>query len=69
LEVAELNNIIVIFPQILASLISPTNPEGCWDWWGYTSMDYATKTGLQMAGIKKMTETLHLINTVFSNTD
>ena len=28
--VAEVNNIIVVFPQIHKSILS--NPNGCWDW-------------------------------------
>jgi hypothetical protein len=32
LEVAELNDIIVLFPQAIKQAIS--NPQGCWDWWG-----------------------------------
>ena len=28
--VAEVNNIIVLYPQAAKSLIA--NPEGCWDW-------------------------------------
>jgi poly(3-hydroxybutyrate) depolymerase len=32
LEVAELNDIIVLFPQAIQQTIS--NPQGCWDWWG-----------------------------------
>lgn len=31
LEVAELNNIVLIFPQTIPIL--PGNPNGCWDWW------------------------------------
>ena len=38
LEVAELNNIIVIFPQATSTIL--TNPKGCWDWWGYTNFLY-----------------------------
>ena len=33
LEVAELNDIIVLFPQVVTSALS--NPQGCWDWWGW----------------------------------
>jgi len=40
LEVAELNDIIVLFPQIVAAYVNPTDPDGCWDWWGYSSPDY-----------------------------
>ena len=32
LEVAELNDIIVLLPQAIKQTIS--NPQGCWDWWG-----------------------------------
>jgi len=36
-EVAELNNIILIYPQATAIV---DNPLGCWDWWGYTVKFY-----------------------------
>jgi len=36
-EVAELNNIIIIYPQVIALI---DNPMGCWDWWGYTVKFY-----------------------------
>ncbi|CAF0887424.1 unnamed protein product [Rotaria sordida] len=62
LEVAELNNIIILFPQIVATHTDPSNPEGCWDWWGYGSPNYANKLGTQMAGVKKMIDSLRAIN-------
>lgn len=62
LEVAELNDIIVIFPQIVQSSYSPQNPNGCFDWWGYTSSNYANKLGSQMTGIKNMIDTIRSIN-------
>jgi len=65
LEVAELNNIIVIFPQILRSFVLPMNPMGCWDWWGYSSIYYATQNGPQMSGVKKMIDAVRMINTAF----
>jgi len=34
------------------------NPKGCWDWWGYSSIDYATRNGPQMAAVHKMVERL-----------
>ncbi|CAF1184344.1 unnamed protein product [Adineta steineri] len=64
-EVAELNNIIVIFPQILASTAFPINAMGCWDFWGYSSIYYATRSGPQISGIKKMIDTVRMINTAF----
>lgn len=52
-EVAELNNIIVIYPQATSSLL---NLFGCWDWWGYTGPYYATKLAPQMKAIKDMVD-------------
>eukprot|EP00695_Tsukubamonas_globosa_P003178 TRINITY_DN502_c0_g1_i1.p2 TRINITY_DN502_c0_g1~~TRINITY_DN502_c0_g1_i1.p2 ORF type:complete len:141 (-),score=69.32 TRINITY_DN502_c0_g1_i1:69-491(-) len=49
---AESNNIIVLYPQ--AYKMSLSNPNGCWDWWGYTNSNYAVKTGIQMDAIHKM---------------
>lgn len=67
LEVAELNNIIVLFPQVLQSTLNPQNPNGCFDWWGYGSANYANKQGPQMAGIMKMVDTVRAINTAVSS--
>lgn len=49
---AESNNIIVLYPQVQTTLIS--NPDACWDWWGYTGKNYAFKTGPQMAFVHKV---------------
>eukprot|EP01059_Diplonema_ambulator_P002337 TRINITY_DN119_c0_g1_i1.p1 TRINITY_DN119_c0_g1~~TRINITY_DN119_c0_g1_i1.p1 ORF type:complete len:321 (+),score=136.92 TRINITY_DN119_c0_g1_i1:52-1014(+) len=57
-EWAETNNIIVLYPQITPSELRPQNPEGCWDWWGYTNKHYADKTGPQMVVVQKMIEAL-----------
>ena len=38
LDVAELNNIIMLFPQIESSIFD--NPMGCFDWWSYEDRDY-----------------------------
>jgi hypothetical protein len=39
-ELADSNNIIVLYPQAQASDDGATqNPDGCWDWWGYSSTD------------------------------
>ena len=27
------------------------NPQGCWDWWGYTGQDYDLAAGKQVAGV------------------
>jgi len=50
-EWAEANNIIILYPQAHTNI---ANPQGCWDWWGYTGADYATKLGIQMATINNM---------------
>ena len=62
LEVAELNNLIIIFPQVAPTVMFPTNPMGCWDWWGYSSLYYATKSAPQMSGIRTMIDTVRSIN-------
>jgi len=45
---AEANDIIVLYPQTIASFFNPSNPNGCWDWWGYLNANYALKSGPQM---------------------
>ena len=35
-EVADLNNIIILYPQVIKTDDEGINPRGCWDWWGYT---------------------------------
>jgi len=52
-EIAEANNIIVYYPQVVNSTAYPT---GCFDWWGYTdgvasNGTYATKNGKQISAI------------------
>ena len=37
-QVADANNIIILYPQAKSSLL--TNPNGCFDWWGYTNANY-----------------------------
>lgn len=51
-EWAENNQIIVLYPQ--ASKDTFTNPNGCWDWFGYTGINYTTKLGPQMSALMKM---------------
>jgi poly(3-hydroxybutyrate) depolymerase len=48
---AEANDIVLAFPQAEKSMMAPLNPYGCWDWWGYTGDDYATRNGPQMKTI------------------
>jgi len=68
LEVAELNNLIILFPQVRPSLLFPTNPMGCWDWFGYTTKNFANKLGPQMVGVMKMIDTVKKINNAIVTT-
>lgn len=50
-EWAESNKIVVVYPQAKKSQIG--NPNGCWDWWGYSSNEYHTKNAPQMKVVMK----------------
>jgi poly(3-hydroxybutyrate) depolymerase len=52
---ADTNRLIMLYPQARNTL---ANPNSCWDWWGYDDPAYATKTGRQMAAIKRMVDRL-----------
>ncbi len=54
---ADSNNILVLYPQVNKST-TPFNPQGCWDWWGYTGGNYAYKSSPQMKAIVKMVNRL-----------
>lgn len=64
---ADTNNIIVLYPQAnamnLGTRLPRTNPNGCWDWWGYDDAAYSVKSGHQMAAVKAMVERLAGDNT------
>ena len=59
-EWAESNDIVVLYPQVARSVLAPLNPQGCWDWWGYTGANYATRDGPQLASVRHMLEALGL---------
>jgi poly(3-hydroxybutyrate) depolymerase len=48
---AEANKIVVLYPQLTTRQF---NPEGCWDWWGYSRSDYFVRSGPQMRAVKAM---------------
>lgn len=50
-EVAENNNLVILYPQAVASAV---NPMGCWDWWGYTTSSFANKNGPQIKAVNKL---------------
>lgn len=53
-EYADSNNMIMLYPQTVATTVTPFNPNGCWDWWGCGSSHYADKQGPQIAAVRGM---------------
>lgn len=53
---ADNNRIVVLYPQAVS--IPGLNPNGCWDWWGYTDRHFADQQGIQMRAIRNMIEQL-----------
>ncbi|MGK0371687.1 MAG: hypothetical protein ACJAW1_001930 [Glaciecola sp.] len=49
---------VVLYPQVKKSMFMPLNPQGCWDWWGYTDENYANKKGPQIKAIYKVMQAL-----------
>jgi predicted esterase len=59
---AEANNIVVVYPYALANQ-ALSNPNACWDWWGYTDpskneVTYTLQSGVQIAFAKAIVDTL-----------
>lgn len=57
LTAADAGDIVVLFPQVEPSF-QPLNPNGCWDWWGYSGEAYATRRGPQVMAIRAMVDDL-----------
>ena len=55
---ADSNKLVILYPQTRASNINPFNPNACWDWWGYTGADYATRNGVQIQAIAQLIQAL-----------
>ena len=55
---ADTNRLILLYPQAIARWWWVYNPRGCWDWWGYTGADYATKQAPQIRAVMAMVERL-----------
>ena len=55
---ADSNRLIVLYPQVIARYWWIYNPRGCWDWWGYTGTNYATREGTQIRAVMDMVERL-----------
>ncbi len=52
---AESNNVVVLYPSMMPSMM---NPMSCWDWFGYTGSNYATLEGVQVKAILAMVDQL-----------
>lgn len=62
-ELADSNQLIVLYPQVEPSPVYPYNPRGCWDFWGYSSVnplfpDFYAKSAVQMTAVKAMLDRL-----------
>lgn len=53
-EWAESNHVVVLYPYAKQSDAAPFNPNGCWDWWGYTNGLYGVKEGFQMRFVRDL---------------
>lgn len=60
-EWAKANRRVVLYPQAAASL---ANPQGCWDWWGFTESTWQlsplhdTREGVQVRALMSMIDRL-----------
>ena len=52
---AESNRLILLFPQVRPG---DFNPNGCWDWWGYSGPHFLEHDAPQMLGVKRMIDRL-----------
>lgn len=62
-QYADTNRLIVLYPQVRASNGIPVNPQGCWDFWGYSGdnasrPDFQTRQAPQMAAVMAMVRRL-----------
>lgn len=60
---AEANDLIMLYPQVQPSNGAPLNPEGCWDFWGYSSPsaaqpDFYSRKAPQISAVYRMIERL-----------
>jgi len=59
---ADTNRIILLYPQVDRSpsvgnipLTAQINPNGCWDWWGYSQpFGFQLRHGLQIDTVRQM---------------
>ncbi|WP_416305297.1 polyhydroxybutyrate depolymerase [Neptunicella sp. SCSIO 80796] len=55
---ANQHNTVILYPQTKKSTLMPLNPQACWDWWGYTDENYATRKGQQIQAVNNMVNAL-----------
>ncbi len=62
---ADSNRLLILYPQTTprygpawGSTTWISNPFACWDWWGYSGPDYATRDGRQIKAVRTMLERL-----------
>jgi len=62
---AEANDIVVLYPQAAPLVrrvagfgVAWPNPQGCWDWWGFTGPNFARRDGPQIAAVTAMIDRL-----------
>lgn len=48
---ADTNRLVVLFPQTVATA---SNPQGCWDWWGYSGHNFLTRDAPQIRAVAAM---------------
>ncbi|NJM35291.1 MAG: hypothetical protein HC850_11920 [Rhodomicrobium sp.] len=46
---------MLLFPQVEPTTL---NPNGCWDWWGYTGPQFLERDAPQMVAVKRMLDRL-----------
>ncbi len=54
-RLADTNRLVVLYPQTVAT---GSNPQGCWDWWGYTGGDFLTREAPQIRAVAAMLDRL-----------
>lgn len=57
-EWADSNDIVVLYPQTEKSAMVPFNPNGCWDWWGYTDSNYGNQQGPQIKAVMALAKSI-----------
>ncbi|WP_114417019.1 extracellular catalytic domain type 2 short-chain-length polyhydroxyalkanoate depolymerase [Marinospirillum perlucidum] len=55
LQQADARNLMLVFPQIEATL---ANPKTCWDWWGYGGDEFDTREGEQVQALRSLWQQL-----------